>query len=62
MVVSTGWADWAGSGDLAGHGHWIPNQGMMGHPGAIRMILLYEESCNMTALPNMADSGKVYAS
>ena len=38
------------------------NQGMMGHPGAIRMILLYGESCNMTALPNMAESGKVYAS
>ena len=38
------------------------NQGMMGHPGAIRMILLYGESCNITPLPNMADSGKVYAS
>ena len=38
------------------------NQGMMGHPGAIRMIILYGESCNMTALPNMADNEKVYAS
>ena len=31
-----------------------PNQGMLGHPGAIRMILLHGES-------NMADGGKVYA-
>ena len=38
------------------------NQGMLGHPGAIRMILLYGESCNFsTTLPNMADGGKVYA-
>ena len=37
------------------------NQGMLGHPGAIRMILLHGESCNFsTTLPNMAD-GKVYA-
>ena len=36
------------------------NQGMLGHPGAIRMILLHEESCNFTTLPNMAD-GEVYA-
>ena len=38
------------------------NQGMLGHPGAIKMILLNGESYNITALPNMADSGKVYAS
>ena len=32
------------------------NQGMLGHPGAIRMILLHGESCNFsTTLPNMAD-------
>ena len=31
------------------------NQGILGHPGAIRMILLHGESCNM------ADGGKVYA-
>ena len=38
------------------------NQGMLGHPGEIRMILLYGESCNFsTTLPNMADGGKVYA-
>ena len=38
------------------------NQGMMGHPGAIRMILLHGESCNFsTTLSNMADGGKVYA-
>ena len=38
------------------------NQGMLGHPGAIRMILLHGESCNFsTTLPNMADGGKVYA-
>ena len=37
------------------------NQGMLGHPGAIRMILLHGQSCNFsTTLPNMAD-GKVYA-
>ena len=38
------------------------NQGMLGHPGAIRMILLYGESCNFTTLPNMAVGGKAYAS
>ena len=38
------------------------NQGMLGHPRAIRMILLHGESCNFsTTLPNMADGGKVYA-
>ena len=38
------------------------NQGMLGHPGAIRMILLHGESCNFsTTLPNMADGGRVYA-
>ena len=38
------------------------NQGMLGHPGVIRMILLHGESCNFsTTLPNMADGGKVYA-
>ena len=38
------------------------NQGMLGHPGAIRLILLHGESCNFsTTLPNMADGGKVYA-
>ena len=37
------------------------NQGMLGHPGAIRMILLHGESCNLsTTLPNMADGEKVY--
>ena len=36
------------------------NQGMLGQPGAIRMILLHGESCNFsTTLPNMAD-GEVY--
>ena len=36
------------------------NQGMLGHPGAIRMILLHGESGNFsTTLPNMAD-GEVY--
>ena len=39
------------------------NQGMFGHPGAIRMLLLYGESCNLsTILPKMAVGGKVYAS
>ena len=39
------------------------NQGMLGHSGAIRMILLHGESCNSSStLPNMADGGKVYAS
>ena len=39
------------------------NQGMLGHPRAIRMILLHGESCNSsTTLPNMVDGGKVYAS
>ena len=38
------------------------NQGMLGHPGGIRMILLHGESCNFsTTLPNMVDGGKVYA-
>ena len=37
------------------------NQGMLGQPGAIRMILLHGESCNFKTLPNMADDGKVYA-
>ena len=38
------------------------NQGMLGHPGAIRMILLHGESCNFsTTLPNMADGEQVYA-
>ena len=44
------------------------NQGMLAPPpppppppGAIRMILLHGESCNLTTLPNMADGGKVYA-
>ena len=38
------------------------NQGMLGHPGAIRMILLHGESYNFsTTLPNMADGGKVHA-
>ena len=59
--LSTGWAHWAGS---VGFG-WTrsQNQGMLGHPGAIRMILLHGESCNSsTTLPNMVDGGKVYAS
>ena len=38
------------------------NQGMLGHPGAIRMILLHGEFCHFsTTLSNMADGGKVYA-
>ena len=38
------------------------NQGMLGHPAAIRMILLHGESCNFsTTLPNMADGAEVYA-
>ena len=38
------------------------NHGMLGHPGAIRMILLHGDPCNFsTTLPNMADGGKVYA-
>ena len=37
------------------------NQGMLGHPGAIRMILLHGESYNFsTTLPNMADGERVY--
>ena len=36
------------------------NQGMLGHPGAIRMILLHGESCNSST--TLADGGKVYAS
>ena len=37
------------------------NQGMLGHPGAIRMILLHGESCSFsTTLPNMADGEKVF--
>ena len=37
---------------------------MLGHPGAIRIILLHGESWQLspTTLPNMADGGKVYAS
>ena len=55
LVGQIGQAQW----DLAGS----QNQGMLGHPGAIRMILLHRESCNFsTTLPNMADGGKVYAS
>ena len=39
------------------------NQGMLGHPGAIRMILFHGESCNFsTTLPKMAAGGKAYAS
>ena len=39
------------------------NQGMLGHPGAVRMILLRGESCNFsTTLPKMAAGGKAYAS
>ena len=39
------------------------NQGMLGQPGAIRIILLHGESCNFsTTLPIMAAGGKVYAS
>ena len=38
------------------------NQGMLGHPGAIRMILLHGKSCNFsTTLPDMADGAKVHA-
>ena len=36
---------------------------MLGHPGAIRMILLHGESCKFsTTLPNMAAGGKAYVS
>ena len=70
MSVSIGWADWA---DWAGSVGFVldmatrsQNQCMLGHPRAIRMILLHgphRESCNFfTTLPNMADDGKVYAS
>ena len=38
------------------------NQGMLGHSGAIRMILLHGESCNFTILPNTAAGGRAYAS
>ena len=39
------------------------NQGMLGHPGAITMILLHGGSCNFrTTLCNMANDGKLYAS
>ena len=39
------------------------NQGILGHPGAIRIILSHGESCNFsTTLPNMAAGGKAYAS
>ena len=39
------------------------NQGMLGHPGAIRIILLHRQSCNFcTTLPNMAAGGKAGAS
>ena len=39
------------------------NQGMLSHPGAIRMILLHGWSCNFsTNLAKMASSGKSYAS
>ena len=38
------------------------NQGMLGHPGAIRIILFQGQSCNFTTLPNMAAGGKAYAS
>ena len=59
MVVSTGWAgsvgsDWTWPLDPKTRACWAP--------GAIRMILLHGESCNITALPNMAGRGKVYAS
>ena len=50
--------------DLAGHplATRSQNQSTLGHPGAIRIILLHGESCNFsTTLPNMADGGKVYA-
>ena len=39
------------------------NQGMFGHPRAIKMILMQGESCNFsTTLPKMAAGGKAYAS
>ena len=61
--LSTGWADWAGSGIWLDMATRSQNQGMFGHPGAIRMILLHGESCNSsTTLPNMVDGAKVYAS
>ena len=38
------------------------NQGMLGHPGGISMILLLGQSCNFTTLPKMAAGGKAYGS
>ena len=41
----------------------FPNQGMLGHPGAIRMIFLLGSPCNFnTTLPNMTTGGKAYGS
>ena len=59
--LSTGWADWAGSVgfgwtwplDPETKACWLPRS---------RMILLHGDPCKFsTTLPNMADSGKVYA-
>ena len=62
MGVSTVWADWAGSVGFDWTWPLDPTTKVYLAPGAIRMILLHGESCNITALPNMADSGKVYRS
>ena len=59
QVGQNGQVQW----DLAGHGHLIPKPRHVGHPGAIRMILLHgESSIFSTTLPNMAAGGKAYAS
>ena len=45
MVVSTGWADWADSIGFDWTWQLGPkNQGMLGHPRAIKMILLHGKS------------------
>ena len=39
------------------------NQGMLGHPGAVRIIFLHWQFCNFsTTLPKMAVGGKAYVS
>ena len=56
MVASTVWASSVGFGWT-----WPPgpqNQGMLGHPGAITMILLHGESCNITVCPIWLKEGR----
>ena len=60
----TDWARQAGS--VGSYWTWSSKsekQSMLGHPGAIRMILLHGESRNFsTSLPKMAAGGKECAS